>query len=109
MGWNETHRYYAALREVTEELERSGEPVLPWRAEYAEIFGDRRGLLLALRRRWELLVQAQVEPFHEPDRRLRELGEENSGLLRLLRRHAAEFAAPAPTRITARRGLGGVA
>lgn len=48
MGWPETHRYYAALRAVEEELNRTGDGPLPWRAEYAEIFGDRHGLLLAL-------------------------------------------------------------
>ncbi|KAA9154928.1 hypothetical protein FPZ12_030840 [Amycolatopsis acidicola] len=76
VGWHETHRYYAALGAVVAELD-DGVDTLPWREEYAEIFGDRAGLLLALRRRWRLLVEAQVErPLdygHRPSAELREL------------------------------------
>ncbi|QWF77819.1 hypothetical protein [Amycolatopsis sp. CA-230715] len=98
MGWQEAHRYYAALREVERELDRTADGAVPWRAEYAEIFGDRRGLLLALRRRWDLMVQAQVEPDGAP--RLRELAQEHPGLARVV---CLDGAAPA------RCPLGGVA
>lgn len=85
MGWPETHRYYAALRAVEEELNRTGDGPLPWRAEYAEIFGDRHGLLLALSRRWLVLVQAQVE--QRPDDELRELAAAHPGLIQAIERH----------------------
>jgi hypothetical protein len=85
MGWPETHRYYAALRTVEEELNHTGDGVLPWRAEYAEIFGDRHGLLLALSRRWQVLVQAQVE--QRPDEELRELADAHPGLVQTIERH----------------------
>jgi hypothetical protein len=88
MSWNEANRYYSALHDVVAELERTGDGVLPWRAEYAAIFGDRDGLLLALRRRWQLMVQAQVdEPYDasgQPTRELRALAQRNHGLLSVL-------------------------
>jgi hypothetical protein len=91
MGWPETHRYYAALRAVEEELDRTGGGVLPWHADYAEIFGDRHGLLLALWRRWEVLVQAQVErPYDEdgrPTAELLHLAVAHPGLVRVANRH----------------------
>ncbi|HEY4458509.1 MAG TPA: hypothetical protein VGN81_29625 [Pseudonocardiaceae bacterium] len=92
MGWPETHRYYAALRTVEEELDRTGDGLLPWRAEYAEIFGDRHGLLLALSRRWQVLVQAQVERLYDEDGRpsaeLRDLTDAHPGLVRAIERQA---------------------
>ncbi|GAA1958450.1 hypothetical protein [Amycolatopsis minnesotensis] len=91
MGWPETHRYYAALRQVEQDLDHAGDGTVPWRAEYAEIFGDRRGLLLALRRRWDLMVQAQAEP--PAAQRLRELAEEHPGLVRALHLDTARFGA----------------
>ncbi len=107
MGWDEAHRYYAALREIEDELDRTGDGMPPWRAGYAEVFGDRRGLLLALWRRWEVTVQAQAG-----DRPLRELAAEHPGLLRALRRNAAglgglSFTDPAPETTTVH--LGGAA
>lgn len=90
MGWPETHRYYAALHAVEEELDRTDDDVLPWRAEYAEIFGDRHGLLLALSRRWQVLVQAQVErPYEEdgrPSAELRALADAHPGLVKAIER-----------------------
>jgi hypothetical protein len=70
MSWESTHEYYRTLREVEDELDRStgieSFDDLPWQPSYAQIFGDRAGLLLALRRRWQLLVQAQVEQAYDP-------------------------------------------
>jgi hypothetical protein len=91
MSWQETHRYYAALHEVEQELDRTVGRVLPWRVEYAESFGDRHGLLLALWRRWEVMVQAKVEQPYDPAGRatapLRELAGAHPGLLRAIRAH----------------------
>lgn len=86
MTWTETHRYYAALQEIAAAVEDTGD--LPWRAEYAEVFGGRDGLLLALRRRWRVMVEAQVErPYDssgQPTEELRELAERNRGLVAVL-------------------------
>ena len=89
MGWPETHRYYAALRELEDVLNRTDGGTLPWRAEHATIFGDRRGLLLALWRRWQNMVQAQVGD--EGGATLTELAVAHPGLVRVLREHAAEL------------------
>lgn len=95
MSWQQTHRYYAALREVEQELDRTIGGVLPWRAEYAEIFGDRHGLLLALWRRWEVMVQAKVERPYDPagraTTRLRELAGAHPGLVRAIRARADDL------------------
>src|SRR4051812_49468129 len=84
MGWTETHRYYAALRDVERALDR-GHP-LPWRAGYEEIFGDREGLLLALSRRWRVLVEAwdDGEPWPAS---IGELAGAHPGLVAALRRY----------------------
>src|SRR4051812_50021077 len=84
MGWTETHRYYAALRDVERALDR-GHP-LPWRAGYEEIFGDREGLLLALSRRWRVLVEAwdDGEPWRAS---IGELARAHPGLVAALRRY----------------------
>ena len=84
MGWTETHRYYAALREVETALDR-GEP-LPWRPGYREIFGDRDGLLLALSRRWRVLVEAWDDGDPWPAA-IGELVRAHSGLVAALRRY----------------------
>ncbi|WP_436495069.1 hypothetical protein [Actinokineospora sp. HUAS TT18] len=73
MTWSETNSYYAALRSVAADLEHS-RGVVPWRPEYTPIFGDRDGLLVALRRRWVVMVQAQVEwPLDRAGRATEEL------------------------------------
>ncbi|TDQ00936.1 hypothetical protein [Labedaea rhizosphaerae] len=90
MGWPETHRYYAALREIENTLDRTER--LPWHAGYQAIFGDRHTLLLALWRRWEIMVQAQGD-----DVTAAELAAAHPGLVRVLRAHATELA---PLRFT---------
>jgi len=79
------------LRDIEHTLDSTGGD-LPWRPEHAAIFGDRHGLLLALWRRWEVLVRAQAD-----DITLTELAAAHHGLLRVLRAHAAELA---PLRFT---------
>lgn len=87
MTWNETHRRWRALREIEEGL-ADGTGELPWTPEYADLFGDRDGLLAALRYRWELSRDAQLDS-HLPEQVLEEqrrrLTERASGVLRLLR------------------------
>ena len=84
MGWTETQRYYATLREVERALDQ-GQP-LPWRPGYAEIFGDRNGLLVALSRRWRVLVEAwdDGEPWPAA---IGELVRAHPGLVAALRRY----------------------
>ena len=100
MTWSETHRYYDALSEIEADLDRTGDGLLPWRAEYAAIFGDPAGLLLALRHRWDVLVQAQVEQPRDPSGRF------SKELLTLAALHPglmAALARDAETRATERR------
>jgi hypothetical protein len=61
MTWHDAHRYNSALRAVETELDRTGDGEIRWRPEYAQIFGSPRGLLLALRSRWQTMLHAQVE------------------------------------------------
>lgn len=92
MTWSETHRRWQVLRAVEEELARTESPVLPWRSEYAELFGDRAGLLAALRYRWQLTVNAQLDT-HLPERELeeqrRKLARRSRGVLRVLEAEGA--------------------
>jgi len=91
MTWTETHRRWQALREIEELLARDPEAALPWKDEYVELFGDRAGLLAALRYRWELAYTTQQDPtLRRPqrDEQLRRLTERSRGVLRLLAREA---------------------
>jgi hypothetical protein len=66
MSWSRTSEWWRTLREVCAELERTPDGPLPWRPHYAEIFGDRDGLLVALRYRSRLIEQAQDLVDREP-------------------------------------------
>ena len=88
MSWETTHRRWAALREVAAAAEYSRE--LPWRPEYAELFGDRDGLAAALRYRSDLAAQAQLDPdlpMEAYQEREQVLAARDRGIRRLLRRH----------------------
>jgi hypothetical protein len=65
MTWDETHRRWRALREIETRLAvaaDAGRPVrLPWNEEYVELFGDRDGLVAALRYRWRLNRDTQLD------------------------------------------------
>ena len=90
MSWDETHRRWQAIREVIAQIETDAGGDLPWSDEYAEIFGDRDGLVHALRYRWKLIVQAQLDP-ELPEGVLaetfREIVVRNASLLRVLDRY----------------------
>ncbi|GAB1510854.1 hypothetical protein [Actinophytocola sp. KF-1] len=97
MSWQRTHDWWRAVREAEAALTRDPDGDLPWHADWADLFGDRRGLLLALRYRWSLLVAAQLDPElpeHVRERTWRDLTTRHAGLLRALDR----FAEPAATR-----------
>lgn len=86
MSWQRTNQWWSTLREVATEVERARDGRLPWHPRYAEVFGDRDGLLAALRYRWRLMVQAHSEEFDSPDgaARYQELVGANTGLCLLL-------------------------
>ncbi|UPK75127.1 hypothetical protein MU582_00390 [Nocardioidaceae bacterium SCSIO 66511] len=90
MSWDETHRRWQAVREVIAQIDIDASGELPWRSEYAEIFGDRDGLVHALRYRWKLIVQAQLDPELSEDvlaETFRDIMVRNAGLLRVLDRY----------------------
>lgn len=87
MTWNETHRRWQALRAIEEQLAASESAELPWNEEYALVFGDRAGLVAALRYRWQLTVTAQLDthlPERELDEHRRRLARRARGVLRVL-------------------------
>ncbi|MGO4257206.1 hypothetical protein [Marmoricola sp. RAF53] len=89
MTWSETHRRWRAMQEIETLVNASASGELPWNDEYAALFGDRDGLLAALRYRWELSVSAQLDTHLSEDAladQRRRLLERNSGVLRLIRR-----------------------
>lgn len=92
MTWSETHRRWQALRAIEEQLASSATAELPWNDEYALLFGDRAGLLAALRYRWQLTVNAQLDT-HLPERELeeqrRKLARRSRGVRRVLEAEGA--------------------
>jgi hypothetical protein len=103
MSYAETRRRWQALQEI-EALASAGCDELPWNDDYAEIFGDRDTLAAALRYRWNLTMEAQLDshlPEHVLDQQLRLLEDRNAGVLRLLRAHdgAAPALRPEPSRV----------
>ncbi len=93
MTWDQTHRRWQALRAIEEQLSAAEVPELPWREEYAELFGDRDGLLAALRYRWRLATTAQLDthlPEHLLEEQRRRLALRSRGVLQVLDRRMAE-------------------
>lgn len=66
MTWEQTHRRLDALRETETALMTSPDRV-PWRPGYEELFGTPEGLAEALRYRWRLRLQAQIDPELDND------------------------------------------
>lgn len=93
MSWSRTSEWWRTLREVSDELERRRDGVLPWRPHYAEVFGDQDGLLRALRYRWELIARAQeADPAGASVEQLlheESLFDTHRGLLMVVRESAA--------------------
>jgi hypothetical protein len=61
MTWTETHERYRIIREVVKAAEGDPTGSLPWREEYAEYFGNRDGLVAALRSRWHQTCHVQLD------------------------------------------------
>ena len=97
MTWTETHRRWQALAEIEALVNASNNDELPWNDEYADIFGDRDGLVAALRYRWNLTRDAQLdlnvpEPVLEEQWRRLEL--RHAAVLRVLEHHRRSGAVP---------------
>lgn len=94
MSWNDSHRYYQALRTVEAELDRTADGRLPWSAEYEAVFGTREQLLAALHTRWLRMLHAQVELgwdcFGQLTPEYRTLVARHAGLLRALTAHGID-------------------
>jgi len=92
MTWHETHERTRIIREVEAVTAVDLTGHLPWKHSWAPFFGDRDGLLQALRARWERMCQAQLdthatEPaFQDAHQRLRRT---HVGILRILERYPA--------------------
>lgn len=87
MSWTETHERYRIIREVVAAAEADPTGTLPWRVEYAGLFGTPEGLVAALRQRWQRTCQAQLEASMTDDQiqqRHRELMTEHAAVLRIL-------------------------
>jgi hypothetical protein len=102
MSWTETHERFRIICEVVAAAEADPTGALPWREDYAPLFGDRNGLVDALRQRWQRTCEAQLDPelsAEEMQRTHRRLLTANAGLLRILDNHVvragiAETASP---------------
>jgi hypothetical protein len=82
MTWTETHERFRIIREVVAAAEADPTGTLLWRDEFAELFGNREGLINALRSRWQHTCEAQLDS----DMSEAELQEAHR---KLLRTHAA--------------------
>lgn len=100
MTWHETHERTRIIREVEAYSVCDPTGHLPWKESWAPFFGDRAGLLTALRSRWERMVQAQLEPRTDEsvlvEQRLRRT---HAGMLRILEAHRDQ-AADQPAEVT---------
>lgn len=91
MTWSETKRRWRIMREIEDRLVADPTADLPWGAEYAELFGDRSGLVTALRYRWQLARDAQLDTRateHAYDEQVVRVERRTRALLRLLDEHA---------------------
>ncbi|WP_110207338.1 hypothetical protein [Nocardioides daejeonensis] len=91
MSWHETHRRWQLLREVEETIARHDDGQLPWREEYASVFGDPDGLRTALVHRIRVARQAQLDPDLSEEELVethRELAQRHRAVLRVLRSSA---------------------
>ncbi|QDH11199.1 hypothetical protein FE634_22190 [Nocardioides dongxiaopingii] len=83
MAHHETHERTRIIREVEAVAVVDMTGRLPWKASWAMHFGDREGLLEALRERWERMCVVQGGP--DGHQRLRRT---HAGMLRILDAHA---------------------
>ncbi|GGU21632.1 hypothetical protein [Nocardioides albus] len=67
MTWTQTHERFRLLNEAETELRTGFARRLPWSTEYAEAFGTPERLAQALRHRWRIRFQAQLDPALSPE------------------------------------------
>ena len=93
MTWSETKRRWHILREIEELFVANPAASLPWTDELAQLFGDRDGLVAALRYRWQLTRDAQLDTHASEaawdEQRVR-VDQRTRALMRILDRAAAE-------------------
>lgn len=92
MTWSETERRWNILREIEDLFVANPEASLPWTEEYAELFGDRDHLVTALRYRWQLTRDAQLDSYAPEsawDEQHARVDQRTRNLLRILDRAAA--------------------
>jgi hypothetical protein len=102
MTWHETHQRIRIIREVeaAAAVDMSGR--LPWRDSWTPYFGDRHGLVTALRARWDRMCIAQLDELTTPEQvraTERRLRRSYAGVLRILESHGlvgVPAGAPAP-------------
>ncbi|WP_183092654.1 hypothetical protein [Nocardioides stalactiti] len=63
MTWSETKRRWQLMREIEELLVTDPAAVLPWNDEYRDLFATQEGLVAALRYRWQLSRDAQLDTY----------------------------------------------
>lgn len=98
MTWTETHRRWQAMAEIEALVNASSTLELPWNDDYAAIFGDRDSLVAALRYRWNLARDAQMDlnvPEHVLEEQSRRIDARHANVLRVLD-HYDRYGAPAP-------------
>ena len=92
MTWSETKRRWHIMREIEDLFVADPEASLPWTDEYGELFGDLDHLVTALRYRWQLTRDAQLDSYApEPawDEQHARVDQHTRYLLRILDRAAA--------------------
>lgn len=92
MTWHETHLRWQALRDIEALADQDPTGTLPWNQEYAALFGTREQLLAALRYRWNLAREAQLDSHLDEDEleaARRDLSARQAGVLRILTRYVA--------------------
>lgn len=93
MTWSETKRRWHIMREIEDLFVADPTATLPWNDELAELFGDRDHLVTALRYRWQLTRQAQLDtdsPEPAWDEQRVRVEKRTQTMLRILDRAAAE-------------------
>lgn len=81
MSWQQTHERWLVLRKIEAAVAADPHAPLAWRPSYAELFGDRAGLVAFLRYRWrlrlsepDLLELSDLARPEHPARRLARVG-----------------------------------
>lgn len=90
MTWHDPHERTRIIREVEAAAAADLSGRLPWRESWSACFGDRSGLLTALRSRWDRMCIAQLDELTSPEQvreTERNLRRSNTGVLRILEAH----------------------